>query len=163
MDPLTIVASASTTCRLAATISTALFGFIQTTKQVDGTVNALHREVQNLGQTVTAMENVLRQSATQAIIGRGQDFHLARAVDESLVECRDTMERLDRRLEVVRGDRPGRGLLGQMIRAVRLNLNADEIRLFRGQMHAHCLAMQLALQTINVYHSIYSIMSSRAF
>jgi hypothetical protein len=157
-DPLTIVASVATTSRVVTAISTTLYRFIQDTKQVDSTVNALHREVNNLKRTVTAIENVLRQPATQAVIGQDQEFHLAQAVDDSLVECRNTTERLGERLEGIRGNRPCRGVLGQMIKQIRMNWNSNEIKTFRDQMHSHCLAMQLALQTINVYvHTYYNI------
>lgn len=151
MDPLTIVASVATTSRVVTTISATLLRFIQDSREVDNTVNALSRELNNLRRTITAMERVLLQPDTQAVIRQDREFHLAEAVDDSLAECRQTLESLGKLLGDIRGNRQSRNFLDQTFRQLRVNQNSDRIRTFRDQMHTHCLSMQLALQTINVY------------
>jgi hypothetical protein len=135
MDPLTIVASVATTSRVVTTISATLHRFIQDSREVDSTVNALYRELNNLGRTTTAIERVLLQPDTQVVIQQDREFHLAEAVDDSLAECCQTLESLGEEvLGDIRGNRQSRNFLDQTFRQIRVNQNSDRMRTFRDQM-----------------------------
>src|SRR2546421_435932 len=108
MDPLTIVAAIAATSRVVMTVSTTLYKLIQDTGRVDSTVNALSREVENLKRTVTAIENVLQQPATQVAIQQDREFRLAKSVGDSLTECRQTLKSLGELLDGIRGDHASR-------------------------------------------------------
>jgi hypothetical protein len=157
MDPLTIVTSVAATSRVLATLSRTLTRFIRDTKRVDNTVDALLREVNSLKRTVTAIEGVIEQPATQAVIQHDLECNLGNSVDDSLVECRTTLESLDKILEGIKVKNPGRNPFGQAVKQIKVNWNSDEFRTLRGQMHSHCLSMQLALQTITVYVTSYIV------
>jgi hypothetical protein len=151
MDPLTIVASVAATSRAVTTISITLAQFIRDTKQVDNTVDGLLREVDSLKRSLSAIEDVIQQPATQAVILQDQECNLGNSIDDSLVECRITLEGLDRILGEIEVKSPSRNLFRQAVKQIKVNWNSDEFRTLRGQMHSHCLSMQLALQIINVY------------
>jgi hypothetical protein len=59
MDPVTILTSAGTASRIISTVSTTLYKFIQDTKQVDQTVDALFREVGTLQRSIDAIDSVV--------------------------------------------------------------------------------------------------------
>ena len=151
MDPLTIIASVAATSRAVTTISTTLVTFIRDTKQVDQTVDALLREVNSLKRTIRAIKDVIQQTATQAVILQDQECNLANSIHDSLVDCRTTLESLDRNLREIEVKNPSRNPFRQAVKQIKVNWNSGEFRTLRGQMHSHCLSMQLALQTINVY------------
>lgn len=151
MDPLTIIASVAATSRAVTTISTTLARFIRDTKQVDKTFDGLLREVESLKRSVNAIEDVMHQPATQAVILQDRECNVGNSIDDSLVECRITLQDLDRTLEEIEVKSPSRNPFRQAVKQIKVNWNSDEFRTLRGQMHSHCLSMQLALQTINVY------------
>jgi Fungal N-terminal domain of STAND proteins len=150
MDPLTIVASVAATSRVVTTISKTLFRFIRDTKQVDRTVDALLGEVNDLKRVISAIENVIQQPATQAVIQQDRECNLGNSVDDSLVECRTTLESLDRILQGIKVKKRSQSPFWQAVKQIKVNWNSEELGVLRGQMHSHCLSMQLALQTITV-------------
>jgi hypothetical protein len=119
-------------------------------KQVDKTVEALFREVGNLQRSIDAIDSVVQQPAAQATIRDDLDTGLRKSVYGSLFECRRTLESLEKllvNLEV----RKRRNVFGKAIKQIKINWRSEEFDTLRQQMNPHGLAMQLALQTINVY------------
>jgi hypothetical protein len=110
----------------------------------------LHREVGNFKRTITAIDDVLQQPSTQVAIRQDQDCNVGKAVNDSLLDCQTTVESLDFLLEGIKMQKRSRNSFWQSFRQIKVNWTSEEFRTIRGQMHSHCAAMQLALQTINV-------------
>ena len=94
MDPVTILSFAGTTSRILSSVSTTLHRFIQDTKQVDKTVEALFHEMSSLQGSIDAIGSVLQKPSKQDITEDDRDNDLWRSVNRSLLECRKTLETL---------------------------------------------------------------------
>lgn len=120
MDPVTILISVGTASKIISSVSTTLYKFIQATKQVDKTVEALFREVGNLQRSIDAIDSVVQQPAAQATIRDDLDTGLRKSVYGSLFECRRTLESLEKllvNLEV----RKRRNVFGKAIKQIKIN------------------------------------------
>jgi hypothetical protein len=150
MDPLTILTSVDTARKFISSVSSALYKFIQAMKQVDKTVETLFGEVGTQGRSIDAIDSVLQQPSAQAIIRDDLDSDLWKSVDGSLVECRKTLESLET-LSVDLEAKKDRKLFGKAIKQIKVNWRLEDFGTLRQHLHSHGLAMQLTLQTINVY------------
>lgn len=64
MDPLSIIASVSAASRVALSLSTTLFGFVQATRNVDQSVRGLYDEVTGLNTVLDAIGNSVQVAST---------------------------------------------------------------------------------------------------
>ena len=150
MDPLTIITTIATTTRIVTTLSVKLYGFINDTRQVNNTLRTLHREVQSLENIITAIDHVLQRPTTQTLLQQDEDCDLGGAVNDSLVECKNTLEALDSFLDRFQSQDRLPTIIQQTQKQIKLRWRSDELCTLRVQMSSHSSAMQLALQTINV-------------
>jgi hypothetical protein len=130
MDPLTILTSVGTASKIISSVSTALYKFIQATKQVDKTVETLFGEVSTLGRSTDAIDSVLQQPSPQAIIRADLDSDLWKSVDGSLVECRKTLESLETLLVDLEAKKD-RKLFGKAIRQIKVNWRSEDFGTLR--------------------------------
>lgn len=126
MDPLSLVASVASASRIVSSVSTSLYKFIQDAKQVDDTVNVLFREVGNLQRMISAVDSILHQPSTQAVIKQDQDLELWESVDDSIMECRKTLRSLDVLLAGLDGKKVGQSAFGKSIKQVKVNWRSDD-------------------------------------
>ena len=150
MDLVTLLGSVGAVRKLLSSVSATLYKAIQDMKPVDKTVEALFREIASLQGSIDAIDSALRQPPTQAIIRDDEDCDLWRSVNGCLLECRRTVERLKKLM----GDRENKPSLNPFRKAMKQNevdWKSAEVVTLPQQIHSHSLAMQLALQAINVY------------
>ena len=155
MDPLSIIAFAGSVTNVVYQVSTTLYTFIKATKVVDQTVQSLCAEVDGISRMLDGISASLKNPLlTTARLAAQHDENndLWNTVLGSLINCQGTLERLDKALEAIR-DKPSNGpsWLKQSGRQLKLNLQEDDIRRFRSQLHTHNMTLQITLQMINVY------------
>lgn len=151
MDPLSVAASVTALGTMVLQLSSSLYVFVDATRKVDNTVNALYAEVNGLIQILNTIGAVLRTPtlAAQGASGTTDDTRgLWQAVYGSLTDCRDAVENLEKTLQSVK--MKGQNVVQQMIRQFRLTLKEDDINALRSQFKTHNMALQIALQTINL-------------
>ena len=155
MDPLSIIAFAGSVTTIVYQVSTTLCTFVQATKVVDQTVQSLCAEVDGISRMLDGITASLKSPslATARLVTQNDDNNdLWDTVLGSLIDCRGTLERLDKALECLR-EKPSSGSswLKQSNRQLKLNLQDGDIRTYRSQLHTHNMTLQITLQMINVY------------
>ncbi|KAE9366410.1 hypothetical protein N431DRAFT_386751 [Stipitochalara longipes BDJ] len=149
MDPVSILASVSAASRAALALSTTLFTFVQATRQIDQSVRGLYDEVTGLNTVLDA----IRSSIQAASFAKGKQAEripgLWQSVVTSLDHCCETVGRLHGSIKEIQ--KPSSNMVGQALRALKLNWNEDQIKTLRSQIQIHNAALQLALQMINVH------------
>jgi hypothetical protein len=148
MEPVSILASVSAASGAALALSTALFTFVQATRNVDQSVRSLYDEVTGLNRTLDAISSCLENARIQESVHTEQNKKLWKSVTASLGGCRVTVDSLCQTLQGVK--KPGSNVATQTLRTFKLNWKEDHIRNLRSQIQSHNTALQLALQMINV-------------
>jgi hypothetical protein len=148
MEPVSILTSVSAASRAALALSTALFTFVQATRNVDQSVRALYDEVTGLNRTLDALSSGLENASIQESIHTEQNTNLWTSVIASLGDCRVTVDSMCQTLQGIK--QPGSNLAAQALRTFKLNWKEDQIRTLRSQIQSHNTALQLALQMISV-------------
>ncbi|MCJ1378861.1 hypothetical protein MMC17_001960 [Xylographa soralifera] len=157
MDPFSIIAFAGSVTKVVYQVSTTLYTFVQATRVVDQTVQSLCAEVDGLSRMLDGISASLKNPslATARLVAQNDENNdLWDTVLGSLIDCRGTLERLDKALEGIR-DKPSSGpsWLKQSNRQLKLNLHDDDVRTYRSQLHTHNMTLQITLQMINVHVS----------
>jgi len=149
MDPLS---AGATAIAVATQVSTTLYTFVQDAKCIDESLASFLAETNNLKRSITAVEGSLQGLVlplSQA--SNDEQMHeLCSSVDDSLQDCGKTCEELNSVLLGIRGNSHSQNPLRQPLKAVRLNMNSDNIVRLRDQINSHNSALQLSLQMINV-------------
>jgi Fungal N-terminal domain of STAND proteins len=148
MEPVSILTSVSAASRAALALSTALFTFVQATRNINQSVRALYDEVTGLNRTLDAISSCLENASIQESIHTDQNKDLWTSVMASLGDCRVTVDNMCQTLQGVK--QPGSNVAAQALRTFKLNWKEDQIRTLRSQIQSHNTALQLALQMINV-------------
>jgi hypothetical protein len=148
MDPISILNSISAASRVVLALSTTLFTFVQATRDVNQSVRALYDEVTGLIGTLDAISSCIKTTN----VGKGkqpeQNPELWRSVVTSLDHCHRSVNRMRKTLQGVQ--KPSSNVVGQALRVFKLNWKEDQIKSLRSQIQSHNVALQLALQMINV-------------
>jgi hypothetical protein len=92
MEPVSILTSVSAASRAALALSTALFTFVQATRNVDQSVRFLYDEVTGLNRTLDAISSCLENASIQKSVHTEQNKELWKSVTASLGDCRVTVE-----------------------------------------------------------------------
>jgi hypothetical protein len=148
MEPVSILTSVSAASRAALALSTALFTFVQATRNVDQSVRALYDEVTGLNRTLDAISSCLENASIQESVHTEQNKELWKSVTASLGDCRVTVDSMCQTLQGVK--KRGSNVAAQALRTFKLNWKEDQIGTLRSQIQSHNTALQLALQMINV-------------
>ncbi|MCJ1402808.1 hypothetical protein MMC11_006029 [Xylographa trunciseda] len=157
MDPLSIIASVSSVTTLVYQVSTTLYTFVQATRVVDQTIQSLCAEVDGISRMIDGISASLKSpllTIARYVAQIDENNDLWNTVSGSLIDCRRTLERLDKALEGIR-DKPSSGpsWLKQSSRQLKLSLQDDDVRTYRSQLHTHNMTLQITLQMINVHVS----------
>ena len=151
MDPISIITTVGAVSHAVYQVSTTLYTFIQATKNVDQSVKSLYAEVDGLYRVLDAISSSLKDPTIRSTTATAQDSSkLWSSFDGSLSDCRETALALDDILKSVKGVSTRRNIFKLSIRQMKLNLNEDDIKNIRSQIHTHNMNLQMALQTINV-------------
>jgi hypothetical protein len=150
-DPLSIATGSVAICEAAYGISLLLYKFIQDVKKVDQKVEDLRAEVDRLCRLLESVTAAVKSPIIQSTSTLAPEHvELLGSVDDVLASCRVTVDSLSDVLQgVVRGSK-SKSLFSRSKRAIRLNMDSDEIDGFRFGIHKCCAELQLALQTINL-------------
>ena len=154
MDPLSIIAFAGSVTKVVFQVSTTLYTFVQATRVVDQTVQALCAEVDGISRMLDGISASLRSpslATARLVVQNDENNDLWDTVLGSLIDCHGTLERLRTALDGIR-EKPSSGpsWLKQSNRQLKLNLHDDDVRTYRSQLHTHNMTLQITLQMINV-------------
>lgn len=154
MDPVSIVGSVGSVVGVVFNLSTKLYSFIQATKVVDKSIEALYDEVK-------ALENILnttQTTLTATVRDYAEDCSLSvhglwTSIDNGVQDCRVTVEALNSLVQNIGQNTETSNPFRKMLKQVKLNLNTDEVSAVRSRVHTHSICLQLAMQTLSVYVS----------
>lgn len=153
MDPVTVlslVSGSAAVAKLLFQTGESLHKFIDQTRSVDQSLQALQREATALSRSLGAVATALSQPV---IKGHGTILHdyslLWTSLDDSIRDCKDTAILLQQHVETLQSKK-GFGVFSQAWRTYRFSLKADDISTVRAQIASHYLSVQLCLQTISV-------------
>jgi hypothetical protein len=135
-----------------------IFTFVDDTRTVDSSVSDLLQEILGLSRVSEAISQTWTQHPMIAAAEASSNGNLWASVKISIDDCKNTLEKLDAKLdEVQTAGFLGRGLLRKPSKLVKLNMRMKDILLFRQQVHSYNSAMQSALQMINMWVYLCSV------
>ncbi len=133
-------------------LSIKLYSFIQATKTVNKSIEALHLEVKGLESVLTTAQTVLAgieryyaKDPAQSVVS------VWTSIGNGVQDCRLTVEALNTLVSDVGTNAGTANPIKKMVKQVNLNLNTEQIVAVRGRIHTHSMCLQLALQTLLVY------------
>jgi len=151
VDPITIASTCVNIGEVAYRISVTLYKFINETNNVDKTVTSLQGEVDSLARLLdsiaTAVSNPIITSASAAT---PENVELLGSIGDVLASCRGTVDALAGVLQGVAKGSSSKSIFRRSVRAIRLNINSDDINRFRSRIQAESMKLQMALQMINL-------------
>jgi DNA repair exonuclease SbcCD ATPase subunit len=113
---------------------------------IDENIKALHDEILGLSRVSDAIQKTWAANATVIASRAKEDGDLWVAVQESLQDCDDMVQRLESTIRRVSKEvEPSRNLGNKILRAVKLNLKEKEIEQYRKQINSQYV----------VYHTLY--------
>ena len=151
MEPLSILAATGTTISIATNVVNILSTIMSQMSGVDGSMQQLHREVQDFKLLLIRMKGTFEDPRMKSAALEAQTGFIGRY----WTDVRNFIERCQgplRELELLRHQVVGRGesAWGRPIRAVTLNLSASDIAYYRDEIKDFRANMQLSLQMIVV-------------
>jgi Fungal N-terminal domain of STAND proteins len=156
MDPISIAASSAGLAVTCVKISALLYTWIEETRNVDTAVSDFCEETIALSRVLDTISKSLKQSHIIVASTSGANQDLWSSLKATLDDCGSTLDKLDQKLEEVKGSAPsGLAMLRRPIKHFRLSLKIKDIALFRERIQFYNGAMQLPLQMINVYRSTF--------
>lgn len=152
MDPLSLTVATATLLDLSIKVSGAIIGYADKVQNPDKCINFLRVEIDSLSSLLKSFNATLRDPMTTHSISQLETRHDGeywQHVRLSIGYCQQTIEGLEDILDKVMGSR--KGLVGRMIRPVRLGLKTEDIAMYRQQIISYREAIGLALQWISVH------------
>jgi hypothetical protein len=154
MDPVTIISTTATAIRLCATISGYIFTFVTNARNVDTAITTLGVEVNSLSQVLNAINDSLNDSTLANAAFASQTGHEAQHwtnVQQSMEDCKQTLENLIQVLEDVRRNSGRGGLWGRARSQFNIGISSAQITSLKQQIAAYRQTMQLSLQLITAH------------
>jgi len=146
MDPISIATASVTLVKLCADI----YMLISKTEPVDTTIRILATEIDSLMHVLLAMGESFNDPALVALSSQtGHEGQHWRNIQQSLGDCRKTLEGLERILGSI--NKSEGGFLRRPRKLINLTLNSGDIALLKQQVASCRQTMQLSLQLIAVY------------
>ena len=149
MDPVSITAAAFTASTTAYKVSTCLYGFIQSAKTVDESLNMLYDAVRSLEGSLTNVDSTMKTSVVHVATAdtKAHRGPLA-SISQSVKDCKHTLKALESRLEDI--GRPGANsnFFRKSILQIQLNMGQSEIDNLRSHIQSHSTSLQVAINTL---------------
>ena len=151
MDPVSITATAFTAASTAYKISTCLYGFIQSAKTVDETLNMLYDTVKSLDSSLKSVDSTLKIAVVQrAITSHEVHRETLASITRSVQDCDHTLKALDARLNDVGQSRTSLNFFRKSILQVKLNMSQSGIINLRSHIQSHSISLQVAIDTLTL-------------
>lgn len=152
MDPLSVAASSAGLLGLCIHLSKTISGFIQGSRQVDISLQALQSEIDGLREVLTCIETSFKDpqyadAALKATTGH-EKLHW-KSVETSMINCESTLTDLIKVLDRVKKGNSF-AILNRAIKQIKLSINTSEISAYKQLIQHYKETMQLSLQIITV-------------
>lgn len=144
MDPISIISAAVAASKAVISLSTGIYNFIDSTRNVDQNVQGLQSEAFALNAILEAIKGSL---STQVQNGQTRDHNpgLWAAVLGSLQDCNRTIAGFQTSVDTIESHSRS------VVRMISLKYREDQLKGLRTQIRTHTAALNLALQTINMW------------
>ena len=150
MDPLSVLGAVSTVTKTTYWISSTLFGFIQSTRVIDKTLEELKSEVEGLTKALETIELGLKDPAVSRIKSGEDTKRPWGFLEVAVTDTQRTVNALERIVEGLGTVKKSPNPFKRAVKQVKLNLDADEISQVKDRIHTHTTSLQLALQTASL-------------
>jgi tRNA threonylcarbamoyladenosine modification (KEOPS) complex Pcc1 subunit len=152
MDPLSITLAVCQLLQSVWTVSTAIYGFVQGTFEVDEALQSFLDEIESITRTSETIQKFLDSPTfkSQHVTEDGSLEDLMRPLQGSMKSCEKTLVQFENVLRTATGSSQKRNLYHKTKSNISLNINAQDIITYRAQIATHVSTMQLALQIITL-------------
>ncbi|KAK3374304.1 hypothetical protein B0T24DRAFT_594407 [Lasiosphaeria ovina] len=155
MDPLSIACGAAALASTATSISIWLCNLIKDVKNVDTKIHDLSSEVTRLTDLLTSVEHTVRKCQEISLTLAHLDEHMWQQIDNALVDCKVTLEELDRTTMRISGEyntdaKSITRLLKKPSMHFRFTVHGDEVSDLTKKIYKSNCSMQTALAVVNV-------------
>jgi len=153
MDPISIAATAATIAQQCIRVSSFLYSFIRCGTNIDETVTVLSTEVESLQRNLTAIAESCRLPSVRSAAQNSEEQAHWDTLEQSLNDCKDTLETLERSLASVQSTRARKG--GKFVNFISKRITWDstsqELFRIRQKVTAYRETIGLSLQWISLY------------
>jgi hypothetical protein len=129
-----------------------IYTFVEDARTVDSSVSDLLQEILGLSRVSEAISQTWTQNSMIVKAATSSNGNLWASVKASIEDCKNTLGKLDAKIEEV--NTSGflrRSLLRKPTKLIKLNMKMKDILQFKEQVHSYNNAMQSALQMITVW------------
>jgi len=153
-DPFSIYVSVAAAAKVVYQATVSLNSFIEGAVHIDQSVLALLDEFNSLRDVASAIADTISRPSVrdQAWLADNVQDIFPR-MESALKGCNDSLQRFKAALIEVKNSRFTSKVLRQPITQIKLDMKSSQITILRGQIASHFSAMQLGLQTINLWVS----------
>jgi hypothetical protein len=130
-----------------------LYTLIKEIKNVDSKLTALSKEVTALTGVLNSVENTIRKCHSQTLTLALLDEQIWQQLDNIMVDCKITLEGLDRLVAKIRSDSGARNfmkLLKKPSMHFKLTIQTDDISDFMNKIYKLNCALQTSLAVVNM-------------
>src|SRR5262249_20045435 len=135
-------------------ISLWLYKLIDEAKNVDTRLSTLSKEVSLLTGLLTSVERTVRECQSRSLTLAHMHEHLWQQIDNTLVDCKITLEGLDALAVKIRGESGWSRNIGKLLKKssmhLKLTAHGDELSLFKDKIYNSNCAMQTATSMLSV-------------
>jgi len=132
-------------------ISIWLYDVVETTRSVDTTVHALHKEVRALDDNLKSLSHTLRGCQSQALTLMHMNDDIWRSIENNLHDCGEALEELQTLVEEVKKPIASRNIFRKPNLAMRLGMRKREISESQDKISKSNSAMQTAVGVVSLY------------
>lgn len=134
---------------------------VETTRSVDTTVQALHREVKALDDNLKSLSQTLRGCQSQALTLMHMNDDIWRSIENNLHDCAEALEELQKLVEEVKKPISSRNMFRKPNLAMRLGMRKREMSEFQDKINKSNSAMQTAVGVVSLYGLFQFMVSDR--
>lgn len=149
-EPLSVATAAVAATSTAYKISCSLYGFIQSAKKVDTTIELLYTAVVRLEASLKNVDATLKSPGViEATKNQSLYAGSLKAIDCSIRDCEHTLRAFS---DVLPGQRTSQkfSMFKKAVDQIKLNLNQSEMNSLRSHIQAHSTSLQIAMHTLTL-------------
>src|SRR4051794_12103783 len=106
MDPVSILTIVGSASKAATSLTTTLFAFVDATRNIDLSVQALYDEAKSITGSLAAINGALVNTSRDARMHEAGTTELWDSVKEPIRQCQATIDELNRSLSSIRNQGP---------------------------------------------------------
>jgi hypothetical protein len=115
---------------------------------ISADIRVLLREVDHLSRVLVSISTILQNQSVA--VNNGPQAEHWRTVQQSMIDCEETLQSLNQILTSTILRKPKRGVFGRMRRSIKWKTQAGDISLLRHQLATYRQTLVLSLQLIAV-------------